>query len=58
MSDDNFHIDDSKSNNNNAMNQSVHIHDEYQMIPSYYMDIHLAVYILFDHYYNYRLIME
>jgi hypothetical protein len=34
MFDDNFHIDDSKSNNNNVMNQSVHIH-EIKTIPSY-----------------------
>jgi hypothetical protein len=39
----------------------VHIHDEYHSVvenQSYHKDIHSPVYLMYDHYYNYHLIME
>lgn len=71
-SDDNSHIDDNRQDNNNVMNLIrnhhiwfVHIRDEHHELEEVQwlyvmmmMDIHWVVYSMFDHYYNFHLVME
>ena len=70
--DDNSHIDDNRQDNNNVMNLIknhhiwfVHIHDAYHELEEVQrqyvmmmMDIQWVVYSMFDHYYNFHLVME